>query len=236
MGTRYVALTRRGSVARCKRACRKVSGGSTPSRHTMERECIACHKLTSNKKFCSVHCSVVTNNATRTLSDLSRSKIATRMRGKHYDAHQLLRLGPNTPKHADSILDFSSRTVRKVLQRLGVGCGWCGWNEGGCDVHHIHGRKIPNANAHTNLAILCPNCHRLVHEHKILAESLKTLAIQVGDSWKAQYGGTLTDNNLVYLIRTEGSPPKRNVAGSNPATRTAMGCSSASHVAIALPA
>jgi predicted HNH restriction endonuclease len=55
----------------------------------------------------------------------------------------------------------------------------------------VHGRKIVNANVHSNLALLCPNCHRLVHEHKILPESLVTLDHQVGDSWKDQYGGRI---------------------------------------------
>jgi 5-methylcytosine-specific restriction endonuclease McrA len=113
------------------------------------------------------------------------------MRGKHHALEQRLCLGPKLTKSVASILDLSSRTVRKILQRLNVGCSRCGWHEGGCDIHHVHGRKIVNANVHSNLALLCPNCHRLVHEHKILPESLVTLDHQVGDSWKDQYGGRI---------------------------------------------
>ena len=37
--------------------------------------------------------------------------------------------------------------------------------------HHIHGRNIPNANSAANLANICPNCHNLVHNNKIIVEN-----------------------------------------------------------------
>jgi len=36
--------------------------------------------------------------------------------------------------------------------------------------HHIKGRDIPNANHPSNLVNLCDNCHRKVHEGKIILE------------------------------------------------------------------
>lgn len=88
-----------------------------------------------------------------------------------------------------SLLDVSARTVRKVLQRLGIGCSRCGWSEGVGDLHHIRGRKVEDANGHHNLAYICPNCHRLVHEHKVLPEELVSLETQVGHSWLTHYFG-----------------------------------------------
>ena len=92
-------------------------------------------------------------------------------------------------KHIRSILDTSSRTVRKILKRLGKGCSRCGWLEGGCDVHHIRGRKIPDANNHDNLTLICPNCHRLAHERKISRDDLIPLTKYIGDDWKQHYYG-----------------------------------------------
>jgi len=36
--------------------------------------------------------------------------------------------------------------------------------------HHIEGRDIPNANHSSNLAYICDNCHREVHEGIIIIE------------------------------------------------------------------
>ena len=66
-------------------------------------------------------------------------------------------------RNPQSILDLSSRTVSKIIQRLEIGCSRCKWNEATGDIHHINGRNIPNADNHSNLTYLCPNCHRLFH-------------------------------------------------------------------------
>lgn len=94
-------------------------------------------------------------------------------------------------KRLDSLLDASSRTVRKVLKRLGRGCSRCGWSEGVCDVHHIRGRRIANPNNHSNLSLLCPNCHRLVHEGQLKPEDLVSLTDYIGDDWKSYYYGVV---------------------------------------------
>ena len=86
-----------------------------------------------------------------------------------------------------SLMELSKRTVCKILKRLGIGCSRCGWNEAAGDLHHIHGRKIQDANHHCNLTYLCPNCHRLAHSNKIQPGSLISLEVQVGDRWKEYY-------------------------------------------------
>lgn len=89
----------------------------------------------------------------------------------------------------DSLLELSSRTVSKVLRRLGLPCSNCGWDRTICDLHHIHGRKIPNPHAHHNLAYLCPNCHRLAHEGKLQAHDIIPFSQQIGDSWRVLFMG-----------------------------------------------
>lgn len=96
--------------------------------------------------------------------------------------------GIRAGKHS-SIWEFSSRTVSKILRRLGLGCSVCGWNEASCDIHHIEGKKIPECHKHSNLSLLCPNCHRLVHAGKIEKSSLKSLEETLPNNWKDYYYG-----------------------------------------------
>lgn len=88
----------------------------------------------------------------------------------------------------DSIWKMSSRTRCKVLKRFGKGCCRCGWNEATCDLHHIHGRKIPNPHAASNLTLLCPNCHRLYHNKQIGPNDVISLDVYMGDWMKYYYG------------------------------------------------
>ena len=71
-----------------------------------------------------------------------------------------------------------------------LGCSKCGWDKSTCDLHHINGRKIENADLHENLCYLCPNCHRLVHKHLIKKEDLVSLDKQLNKlniDWKKYY-------------------------------------------------
>ena len=90
-------------------------------------------------------------------------------------------------KPPTSLFDLSTRTLCKILRRLEIGCSRCGWSEAAGDIHHIGGRKIPDANNHRNLTYLCPNCHRLAHSGKIKQDDLISLETQVGDRWKDFY-------------------------------------------------
>jgi len=87
---------------------------------------------------------------------------------------------------------MSTRTIQKVMKRIGAKCALCGWNESSCDIHHVFGRKIENAHALNNLIILCPNHHRLVH-NRALAHKWwvgKTMLDLIGQDAldKAYYG------------------------------------------------
>lgn len=88
-----------------------------------------------------------------------------------------------------SIFDVSKRTRSKIVRRLNLGCSRCKWSEGLCDIHHIRGKKICDPHNHNNLCMLCPNCHRLFHEGKILKEELITLADYFPKDWYENYYG-----------------------------------------------
>lgn len=67
-------------------------------------------------------------------------------------------------EHIESLLQMSKRTVAKVLKRVGAKCSMCGWCEASCDVHHIIPKSKGGSDTNDNLVILCPNCHRKVHD------------------------------------------------------------------------
>ncbi len=98
-------------------------------------------------------------------------------------------IGKFRPMKLDSLFQLSKRTISKILKRLNIGCLRCRWNESSCDLHHIRGKKILNPNHHSNLTILCPNCHRLAHTNKITPEEMMNLEQSIGDSWKEVYYG-----------------------------------------------
>lgn len=64
-----------------------------------------------------------------------------------------------------NIKDLSSRTISKILKKLNMKCSICGWNKATCDIHHILPKKCGGTDDNNNLIILCPNCHRMVHNH-----------------------------------------------------------------------
>lgn len=88
-----------------------------------------------------------------------------------------------------NIYDMSNRSRMKVIRRLELPCVRCQWNEEVCDVHHIKGRKIEDPHNHSNLTILCPNCHRLVENGKVDCSKFLTFEQIVGDRWKTVYYG-----------------------------------------------
>lgn len=88
----------------------------------------------------------------------------------------------------DSILQLAKNTVFKILKRANIKCQRCGWNEGTLDIHHINGKKEKDKNRLENLVILCPNCHRLCHNHKISKEELYNLSIdKTFKNWRDYY-------------------------------------------------
>lgn len=84
-----------------------------------------------------------------------------------------------------NIYEVSSRTRSKIIKRLNIPCSICSWNEAVCDIHHIVPKGKGGTNDHTNLTILCPNCHRLAHNKKIT--KFVSMEEQIGDKWKEYY-------------------------------------------------
>lgn len=93
-----------------------------------------------------------------------------------------------------NLFSISPRTKMKILRRLKLSCFNCDWSEAACDIHHIIPRSKGGTDDHTNLTILCPNCHRVAHEKK--QTNFKSIEEVVGDKWKEFYytNGTKSEN------------------------------------------
>lgn len=60
-----------------------------------------------------------------------------------------------------------ARAARRIK---GDRCEICGWTAGRCDAHHKISRGRGGRHTISNALVVCPNCHRLIHEGKTLYE------------------------------------------------------------------
>jgi len=167
------------------------------------KSCQEYFEVTANTKrkiFCNRKCSAQYNNKRRIVSESTRLKYSENLKnrikvnGPLTSGETAIKYGSDSQKgkhnkEIKSIYECSSRTREKIIKRLKMGCSRCGWSEGNGDIHHINGRKIEDANNMSNLCYLCPNCHRLCHEGKILKESLIPLSKTIPENWKEYYYG-----------------------------------------------
>ena len=101
-----------------------------------------------------------------------------------------------------NFMDLSSRTISKILNRLGIKCFKCGWGEASCDIHHIIPKKIGGTDDPNNLTVLCPNCHRVAHAKD--ERDFPTFADLVGEEWKKHYFPEGTSNAKIRKQISEG--------------------------------
>jgi len=158
----------------------------------------------TDRKFCSRQCAgktVKMRFGGKKLSEEHKTKIKEslqkfnkehperRARGEFLSKRVGLSTKGKYKKSPKSILEFSKRTVTKILVRIKANCSRCGWNEGTCDIHHIRGKKIENPDDHSNLSCLCPNCHRLATMKKLKPEDIIPLTVQFGNTLFDHYYG-----------------------------------------------
>ena len=144
---------------------RKENGVTTKGK-TKEVECINCGKL--------INVSIHSSTKTWICDECKENK-------KPVHAKNV--------KYIHSILEFSKRTVIKILKRMKAKCSICGWNESTCDIHHIVAKKDGGTDDMENLICVCPNCHRVCHTtDKYSTEFLKNLSLDKEyKDWKNFY-------------------------------------------------
>lgn len=156
--------------------------------------CRNCGEETKNKHFCSKSCNVSFNNKGRKLSDKTKEKIRESVilslrdrkkkpsehtcekcekkfegfvrKGRRIRCNDCKRKSPRKNENANSILDLSKRTIKKILKRANKGCAICGWKEANPVKHHIEFRMNGGKDADDNLILVCPNHHAIIHENK----------------------------------------------------------------------
>jgi hypothetical protein len=170
-------------------------------RKQAEHICQQCGKSFVSReklaKFCSHSCSAKYGNKARFVTESQRKKAAESMLrywknhpGELHKVHLASQKGKHKSKmNISSVFDLPSRTRAKIISRLKSACFNCGWDQGTGDLHHIIPKSKGGDNKHENLTYLCPNCHRLAHEGKIPATTLKSLSVVVGERWKEFYYG-----------------------------------------------
>jgi len=59
---------------------------------------------------------------------------------------------------------------KAVIRVKGNKCERCGWNRAKCDTHHIVPVSYGGMHTISNGSVLCPNCHRELHEKELRDE------------------------------------------------------------------
>lgn len=170
------------------------------------KQCKECNNEFKTKWkgiFCSRSCATKFNNKRRPPeSDETRRKKSESLKRAHKEHPEYFPRSANHSKEVGeytkgkykgdsitSILDVSKRTASKILKRLNIGCCICGWKEASCDIHHINGRNVEDADGHWNLTCVCPNHHRMYHNKKLKKEDFIPLTKYFPENWKEMYYG-----------------------------------------------
>ena len=148
--------------------------------------------------FCSVSCAATYNNCLRR-NRLTHTYVCEKC-GKEFTTKYAKKAGRKlhckkctratssvAKENLVSLKQLSKRTVSKILRRLRLGCGNCGWNECVGDIHHILSVKLGGGDSHDNLTYLCPNCHRKAHSR--LPVKLLPLTELLPKNWRDYYYG-----------------------------------------------
>ena len=73
-------------------------------------------------------------------------------------------------REKQKIRKYSIKTIYKLLKK--IPCQLCGWKDTTRDIHHIIPVSKGGTNDISNLIVLCPNHHRMVHHDLISKEQL----------------------------------------------------------------
>lgn len=155
---------------------------------TIKKKCKECDKsievrLSDHNReqgnFCSRECAGAYNNrkrkATSKECEICGKKFTTKCGHAKFCSpsckrHQNARLSKEARKRGE----YRYHLAKKVRSEFGkIPCFECGWNASICDIHHIKGRK--EGDHYSNLTIVCPNHHRLIHKGKLSMKNFKTL-------------------------------------------------------------
>lgn len=132
----------RGGAKFCNLTC--SANYTNLYREPINKICKFCERSYTTKSKTSLYCS-------KTCSNKARRARAVKA-GNKYTNKSLLQ-----------------RRVIKLLTSENFKCFICGWQEASCDIHHIIPRSSGGSDNFDNLAVLCPNHHRLADQGKLIS-------------------------------------------------------------------
>ena len=139
--------------------------------------CVFCQKICGSEGALAIHERSCTENPNRIPGTFFGRKHSIETKKKQ--ARSFAGRDPG------NLFILSKRTISKILKRLGAVCSNCGWERTSCDIHHIVPKSKGGTDHHTNLTVLCPNCHRLAHEKKLT--DFISFEVQYGEKWREVY-------------------------------------------------
>jgi len=160
---------------------------------TLKKECKNCGKVITVRRsdhnrgqalFCSRACSGYHNNTKRKNLDLTcaicggsfKSKCS---HAKYCSTSCRRHMYVSRAKKDRDRGKYRYHLSKKIRDKYGaLSCFICGWQESTCDVHHIVPRSKGGTDEDSNMTVVCPNHHRMIHQGKVNVNNIKTLAHQ----------------------------------------------------------
>lgn len=177
-----------GSGRFCSKKCANIRNGGTNKGKKYKisyKTCKQCNKKISSNNFSNHICNKQYNCekcGTDFFKDFNFKK------GTKIHCDDCKRKVNHVMENPSTILSLSKRTILKILKRAKIKCGMCGWDKTTLDLHHVLERKNGGSDSHSNLAPICPNCHRMAHEGKYTKEQLNEITLdKVLPNWKDFY-------------------------------------------------
>jgi len=131
-----------------------------------------------NAKFCGHRCSAIHSNLNRPYLTLACKSCEKPFKSKASHAKYCSASCSSRSNNTSSGRHKYRYHLNGIINKL-IGtkvCLSCGWDKTTCDVHHIIPRKKGGTDAHTNITVVCPNCHRLLDRGIMDATSIPTVS------------------------------------------------------------
>lgn len=124
-----------------------------------------------NAKYCSLSCSAKNQRKYSPLKDCKCENCGKDFTSKTSAKYCSRKCKYQTYRKKQKIQKLSIKTIYKLLSHLP--CEICGWNSTRRDVHHIIPVSKGGTNKLTNLLVVCPNHHRMIHKNLVSEETIE---------------------------------------------------------------
>jgi hypothetical protein len=131
-----------------------------------------------NANFCSLSCGASWNNSQRKVYAFICKECQTEFKSFSNHAKYCSKKCQQRYRNRNSSGKYKYRYhINNTINKLTSTslCSNCGWDQSTCDIHHIIERKNGGTDDLNNLVIVCPNCHRLIHQGKLNPVTIKNV-------------------------------------------------------------